>query len=178
MASKFGLVYCFLVLNLVSQNNDIYVKKGTIRATATIAPSKIFSKDLSPFYLHGNLEYYTENKVSIYGDAYYFLGDMSKDKSVFNFHHSVFFGANYHFLNNNNDFFVGFHPGVSLSEMKYYDNKTSVNPLLSIVTGYNFYVGRFFHFFILTRGVYGACITPVPLNIPDIRISAGLGFNI
>ncbi|MCX7728891.1 MAG: hypothetical protein N2203_05405 [Bacteroidia bacterium] len=145
---------------------------------ATISPSKLFSKNFSPFYLHGNLEYYCDHKISVYGDGYYFLGDMSKDNTVFNFNHSVFFGANYHFLNHNNDFFIGFHPGVSLIQIKSLSDKVSVNPLFSIGIGYNFFVSSFFHFFVMLKSTYGETIIPTPLNVSDVRLSAGLGFNI
>lgn len=160
-----------------SQNDSLFVKKGTIKAMATLSPSKIFSKNLSPFYLHVNLEYYLENKISVSSDAYYFLGDMSKGKTIFNFHHSVFFGANYHFINGNNDVYLGLHPGISITELKYYSQYVSINPLISITAGYNFYLNKFFHFFIQIRSVYGEN-TYIPMRLVDIRISAGLGFNL
>ncbi len=179
MVSKISIAVfiCISCIICAQVNDEIFVRKGTIKAMATIAPSKIFSKQNSPFYLHGNLEYYVDEKVSVSGDGFYFLGDMS-DNHIFQYHHQLFFGANYHLINHNNALYIGLQPGVSITEIKSFSNKIAVNPLASINLGYNFYVNKFFYFFIQIKSMYGENIMLVPLNISDIRMSAGLGFHL
>jgi hypothetical protein len=178
MVNKVLLLFLMLHFSLYSQGESAFVKKGTIKAIATLSLSKIFSNNLSPFYLHGNLEYYLDEKISVSGEGYYFLGDLSREKSVFNLHHSLFFGTNFHFIKNNNDFYIGFQPGIVVSELKMFTSKTFVNPLISVNVGYNFYVNRYFNFFILVKNTYGENILIIPFNISDVRFSAGLGFHI
>lgn len=180
------VLVCFLMLfiwfnvKVSSQNNQeiIFVKKGTVRAMATLSPSKLFAKNFSPFYVHGNLEYYCEDKVSVSGEGYYYLGDLNKEQNIFQFHHQLFFGGSYHFLNNNSDLYIGLQPGISITQINNTSDRIIFNPLYSVVAGYDFFMSRFFHFFIQIRTVYGENILYVPLNLSDIRISAGLGFHI
>jgi len=178
MVNKVLLLFLMLHFSLYSQDENAFVNKGTIKAMATLSPSKIFSKNISPFYLHGNLEFYLDKKISVSGDGYYFLGDLSNEKSTFNFHHSLFFGTNFHFIKNNNDFYIGFQPGIDISEINSFSSKTLVNPLISVNVGYKLFVSRYFNFFILMKNTYGENILIIPFNISDIRFSAGLGFHI
>ncbi len=57
-------------------------------------------------------------------------------------------------------------------------NKISFNPLISLSFGYNFFINKYFYFFIQNTWVYGENILYYPVNISDVRISAGLGFHI
>lgn len=179
MVNKIFIAFfiCISWKTFAQTNDDSFVGKGTIKAMATISPSKIFAQDLSPFYLHGNLEYYVDEKMSISGDGFCFLGDMP-DKKFFQYHHQLFFGAHYHFIHRNNDLYIGLQPGISFTEIKGFSGKIAYNPLASINLGYNFFVNKFFYFFIQIKNMYGENIMLVPLNISDIRMSAGLGFHL
>lgn len=169
------------VLSTLVFSQDI-VKPGLIRAQLTISPSYNISENQSYFYIHGNAETYLDKKLSIAGEGYYYLGNLSSENSSFDFNHSLFFGASYHFLKNNNDLYVGIQSGISITKLNDQENNllntnTGVNPLLSPVLGYNLYIHKIFHFFIQTRFVFGQHNHDRNKNLSEIRFSAGLGFN-
>jgi hypothetical protein len=185
MAKKIKRIIFFLLVFplYVDSQQEIYVKKNMLKATATLCPSKMFAKNFSPFYLHGFAEYFAEDNVSVAGEGFYYLGDFSNKKSIIEYHHSIFFGTNYHILNKNHDLFMGMEPGISLTKLKpapggKTDGKPFVNPLFSMNVRYNYYVWKYFHFFIQTKIVAGENINYHPFNLSDIRFSAGLGFQL
>ncbi len=176
------LIILFLNAGIYSQQSPI-IRKGLMRAQATISPSYMFADKQSYFYLHGNLEGYVSDKVSVSGEGYYNLGNMSAGNTVLNFNHSLFFGASWHFTKKNNDLYIGLQPGIAftkVNETPTMFNKPRVgsDPLFSTLVGYNFYVNRFFHFFLQSRLVIGQHVYNVPVNLSELRFSAGLGFNI
>lgn len=167
---------------MIAQDSAI-VRKGLIRAQLTVSPSYMFSDKQSYFYLHGNLEGYLSSNISIAGEAYYSLGDLSAEKSAIDYNHSAFFGASYHFINKNNDLYIGLQPGLSFTQLNDTINSAAqtqlgVNPLFSPVVGYNFYVNKVFHFFIQSRLVVGQHNYDIHKDLTEFRFSAGLGFNI
>lgn len=181
------MLFIFLVLNAffiqIYGQDDTFIRKGLVKFTATIAPSKMLSHNISPFYIHGILEYYAENNVSIAGEGYYYLGSLSEKESILNYHHNLFLGCNYHWIHKNSDVYLGLEPGISMTEISVMQNlKTqkilSINPLIGVNIGYNFFVGKYVHFFVQNKWVYGEQILLSPLNLSDFRISAGLGFQI
>jgi hypothetical protein len=176
----FILLVGMLSTNVFSQ--DI-IKTGLIRAQLTISPSYNLSNKQSYFYLHGNAEVYLDKKISISGEGYYYLGNLSSNNSIFDYNHSCFFGASYHFLKNNNDLYIGIQPGISITKLNEQENNllstnTGINPVFSTVIGYNFYVHKIFHFFIQSRLVLGEHNHDMHKNLNEIRFSAGLGFNL
>lgn len=161
----------------------IFAKKGLLSAQATLSPSKMLSEDESQFYLHCNFEGFVSDKISISGEGYYHLGNLSSDESAFKFNHNLFFGASKHFTKNNHDMYIGLQPGVSITKLNadviaFENTKTGVNPVFSTVAGYNFYVNKIFHFFIQTRYIAGEHNYDVHKNLSEFRFSAGLGFNL
>lgn len=174
----------FLMLQQPCNAEDaVIIRKGLLRAQATLAPAIMFSSKQSLFYLHGNLEGYFTPKISIAGEAYVSLGNTSVVKPTFAFNHNIFFGASYHLVKKNNDFYIGFQPGISISKLMETPeivNKPTVgvNPLASLVIGYNYYVHRYFHFFVQTRFIAGQHLYNEHKDLSEFRFSAGLGFNI
>ena len=172
-------VLCF---SLNAQEEENIIKKGLLRTQLTFSPSYLLPQNKTDFYLYGNLEYYLEDKVSLSGDAYYSFFDTNN--TIFDFNHNLFFGVNYHLINKkNHDFHIGFQPGIALTRLNAKENnlsnsKMGVNPVFSTVIGYNYYVHKFFHFFIHSRFVYGEHGIDLQKNISDFRLAAGLGLNI
>lgn len=159
------------------------IRKGLIRAQLTLSPSYAFAEKQSYFYLHGNLEAYLSDKLSVVGDSYSSLGAVSSNNTLFDFKHSGFFGTNFHFTKNTNDFYLGFQPGLSYAQLSPAENnltetKAGINPLLSAVVGYNFFINKFFHFFIQTRIITGQHNYDVNKDLTEFYFSAGLGFNV
>lgn len=172
----------FAIGNNKAQDSPI-IRKGLLRVQGTISTSKMFSANRSNFYLHGNLEGYVSSKVSFAGEVYYGLGDISVSTSIFDYNHSLFFGASYHFTKKNNDLYLGLQPGVSFTKLNasqtpFNAAHAGIDPLFSSLIGYNFYVNNYFHFFLQSRLVLGQHNFDIHQDISEIRFSAGLGFNI
>jgi hypothetical protein len=176
------IISCLIIINGFAQENNT-IRKGLINGQLTLSTSSMFAEKQSYFYLHGSLEYFISNKISVSGEGYYYLGNLSNDSSIFNYNHSLFFGASKHFTKKNNDFYLGIQPGISISKLdantiQIAETHVAVNPLASIVTGYNFYINNYFHFFVQTRMIAGETNFDEHKNMVEIRFSAGLGFNL
>ncbi len=176
------LLILAVVSTAYSQNNDV-IRTGLLNGELTISTSSMFAEKQSYFYAHGNLEGFVSPKVSLVGEVYYYLGTTGMAESTFRYNHSLFFGASRHFTNGNSDFYLGLQPGISLTRLNEIPNNllqthSGVNPLFSTVAGYNFYVNRFFHFFVQTRLIAGEHNFDEHKNLSEIRLSAGLGFNL
>lgn len=164
-----------------SQEENL-IRKGLLRTQLTFSPTYLFAQNQTDFYLYGNLEFYIEDKVSLSGDAYYSFFETINNTLDFN--HNLFFGVNTHIINkNNHNFYVGFQPGIAITRLNAEENnlstsKTGANPVFSAVVGYNYYIHKFFHFFVHSRIVYGEHGYDIQKNISDFRMAAGLGLNI
>lgn len=176
----------FLASSLtINAQEETIIKKGLVRAQGTISPSKMLGFNESRFYLHGNIEGYASKKVSIVGESYFDLGSLTEGRNSFKYNHKVFFGANYHFTHNNNDVYVGIQPGVAITWLNIITvlpvevgAETGVNPIFSPVLGYNYFVNKFFHFFVQSRLILGQHNYDAHVNLAEFTFSAGLGFNI
>lgn len=143
---------------------------------------------VSNVYIHGDLEYYTSNKISIRGESYFFMNGLKGDR-IFAYNHSTFTGINYHFPTRNKiDPYIGFQPGLAMSQKaidteelgsESYRN-TIYSPLFSGLVGVNFYADKFFHVFANVRYVNGNLLSTYssPVSLNEIRVSFGLGFNL
>ncbi len=177
-----SIILCLFYLNAKTEEPPI-IRKGLLRAQVTITPAILFKSKQSIFYLHGNFEGYVSKKLSVAGEAYFSLGNASSATPVFKFNHNIFFGASYHVAKNNNDFYLGLQPGISITKLvpdpeDLKPRKTGVNPLISAVIGYNYYVHKYFHFFVQTRIIAGQHLYDIREDLSEFRFSAGLGFNI
>ncbi len=172
-----------LSLTAISQEKSV-IRAGLIKTTMTISPSKSLNSKNSYFYLHGLLEGYLNEKISVSSDGYFYQGMINDARSDFKYNHSLFFGFARHFTKNNLDFYILAQPGVMITKINpsfnfIWDNtKTAVNPAFSASLGINYYVGKYMHLFAQTRLVLAEHTTDYPKNISDLRFSAGLGFNI
>lgn len=186
MGKKLSLIIFLVVTNLFAQENSV-IRPGLIKTSMTISPSKLLSTSNSYFYLHGFLEGYLNEKISVAGEGYFYQGIINEARSDFKYNHALFFGFSRHFTKNNFDFYLGIQPGVMITKINppyfNYDNiwdntKIAVNPSVSALMGINYFVGKYVHFFIQSRLVLAEHQTDYPKNISDLRISAGLGFNL
>ena len=178
-----GLLFVFSTS--VSGQEETIIKPGLISGQATISPSKMLGFNESRFYLHGNLEAYLNDKVSLAGEIYFDLGSLTEGQNSFQFNHKLFFGASWHFTHNNNDLYIGIQPGVSATKLNLITTlpagagaTTGINPIFSSVLGYNYFVNKFFHFFVQSRITLGEHNYDAHTNLAEFNFSAGLGFNI
>ncbi|MCX8081611.1 MAG: hypothetical protein N3F09_10285 [Bacteroidia bacterium] len=177
----FLFIVCFYVF---AQEKDI-IRPGLLASRLTISPSYFFARNISLFYLHGNLEGWLRQGVSLSGEGYYFLGTSGTEKNFLQHHHGGYFGLLFHKVVKNNDFYIGFQPGISFTQWAkdtamntLLNPRLQVNPMISCVTGYNLYFYDYFHFFIQLRYRDGFHLSDRPLGLSEIIISAGLGMNL
>lgn len=179
------VVILFLILNcnvVFAQEKNV-IQKGLLSAQLSLSPSKMIGENESHFYLHGSFEGFISDKISISGEGFYYLGNLSSKESVFDYNHNLFFGASRHFTKNNHDIYIGLQPGVSITKLNpdvlgLETTKSGVNPVFSGVVGYNFYINNVFHFFVQTRYITGEHNYDIHKNLSELRFSAGLGFNL
>jgi hypothetical protein len=74
------IVLLFTQVRVYAQQTEI-IRPGLIRAQLTISPSYMFGDKHTYFYLHGNLEGFLNKKISVVGEAYYYLGDQTSNNS-------------------------------------------------------------------------------------------------
>ncbi len=181
MGKKLILCCCLTALVASAQENSV-VRAGLIKTTLTISPSKSLSSSNSYFYLHGILEGYLSDNVSVSGEGYFYQGLVKGKTSEFSYNHSLFFGLSRHFVKNNLDFHIGVQPGLNFTRLAASPELLSpglgVNPTASALIGLNYFAGKYIHFFIQSRLVLGEHQRDAARNISDLRFSAGLGFNI
>ncbi len=179
---SFFIAIFIFVQHMVNAQAEV-IRPVLIKAMATISPSKMFGYNESYFYLHGNLEGYLNEKVSVAGEGYLFLGEQTKAAHGFDQLHNLFFGFNYHFVKGDGDLHIGVQPGVAMAKLGMDSLKVpaphfGTSPVFSTVLGYNYFVGKYFNFFLQFRYIAGEHNYDKHKSLSEIRFSAGLGFNI
>jgi hypothetical protein len=175
---------CLFLSFTSSAQDENFLRPGLIRSYLTITPSAMLGTPLNHIYLHGNLEYYINEKYSFSGDSYVYAGQQRPDVQRFDYVHSSFFGMNRHFTKGNHDFYIGFYPGFGVSRLSSaninlpVERNEEISPLLGFGAGYNFYFYKFFHFFAHNRIVLGSNLQDEPVSLNETRFSVGLGFNL
>ena len=189
-----ALLIAFISLPVLAQKDSArYVHKHLLRAQATISPGMLLESKARNIYIHGNLEYYADETISLRGDGYYFVSSFG-NTNHFLMHHSLFSGASYHIKTKNHfDPYIGIQPGISITQAFYntcpdgamcfapprLQDSYSFNPLISGVIGFNYYAQQVFHIFGEARYVHGTHLSELgPLSLDEVRLSFGLGFNI
>lgn len=165
---------------LVAQDQEL-IRGGLLRGMATISPGLVMGRPERPFYLHGELAFYPERMISILGDAYYYLGEMGLGSRLFSYRHQLFFGAAYHWNGQRGDVYIGFQPGVSLNGLYQAGGegiRVFVNPTVAAIWGYNYFIARYFHFFVQLRLSWSENISLRPWWGLEGRLSTGLGLQI
>ncbi len=201
MVRKIALLFSFLFISgLYAQDStNKFRYQSVLKGSATISPGYLLNTAQTNIYLNGDLEYFPEEHVSLRGESFVFVGAQQKP-TLLQQNSCLMFGALYHFHKNRLDYFIGLETGVSItkpndtydttfigrrgfvysiSSPETYDYK--ILPLISPVTGITFYVNNYFNFFLNARYVksrYYGYQYGKTLLLDEIRISAGLGFQI
>ena len=175
------LVHVPLVFQAQDESSSFY-RTGLISAQLTLSPSFMLQEKAGYFYLHGNLEGFVSDNISISGDGFLSMGSLTSDEQKLDYNHNLLFGGYYHFTNGRNDLYAGFQPGLAFSQIRTNElmlvSKPSVTPIISPVIGYNYFINDYFHFFAQARYIYGTHYYDEKINLAEIRLSAGLGFNL
>jgi hypothetical protein len=137
-------------------------------------------------YLHGNLEYYPNDKLSVRSDSYVFLNALSSFVELQN--HSNFTGISYHFTTKKQfDPYITFQPGIAYVKVApvvaisliAFPEISGWVPLYSSAIGFNYYAKKYFHLFMEARYVRGELPAyPVAISLNELKLSFGLGFNL
>ena len=179
------LIICMCCIdNLNAQGLE--TREHLLSTTATISPG--FQKNNSDIniYLHGMVSFYPEPKVSIDGEAYWFLGGQNQTTLMAE-NSSLVFGMNYHFAKDGNvDPFVGIMPGLSLVSTNNYTiqqsfvTQYSIVPIVTLNAGFKFHMAKWCNAFVNLRYIKGTLVEHhfEALPLDEVRISFGLGFNI
>jgi hypothetical protein len=188
----FFFMICISCSCFAQQDTGRYVHKGLLRAQATLSDGAMLKAKRSNIYLHGNLEYYIDDRVSVRGDGYYFITELGDD-DIIKMNHASFAGLSYHFKTKNHiDPYLGFQPGLSVSQVIWDTcpegmlcaigstiDKPVASPLISGVAGFNYYSQKLFHFFIEARYQHGKHLSEMGvLPLDELKFSFGLGWNI
>jgi hypothetical protein len=167
----------------------IGMTEGLLKFTATIEPGFMFDPQLLTINLSGNLQYYLEDRFSVRGDLSYFFDTQQRDGDLLA-NHGLYFGGVYHFTKRPIMHpYLGFQPGIHLTQTQYevpsyvYPQPSfyKIVPVVSIIGGADFYVSKYFNFFVAGRAIFGEFRggkVPRPMNLAELRLSFGLGFHI
>lgn len=184
MVRYIAFLFAFIGLSAHAQDDGEgpYIHAGLIRAQATISVGALSDAEISPIYLHGNLEYYAEQNMSIRGDTYFYLNNLEKSDTI-GYYHSNFFGIGWHPAKKGYlDPYVGLQPGVGLLHREVEETGrefTKLSPLVSANIGVNYYAPKWFHLFLDARYVSGMITDHAArFSLNELRFSFGLGFNI
>ena len=142
------------------------------RTHLTLSPSVDVVSTHGQFYAHGSLEYYFEEGYSISGE---FLSSLLDVTAISN--KQVSAGATKHWVQKQNDWFIGFQPGVFVIDSEESVEGSRVLPQSSVVMGYNFFMHDYFHFFAHVRSTYRQVPAANNREQLDFSLSLGLGFN-
>ena len=184
------MVRLILILILASpillsgqEKNNSVVREGLLRAQGTFSFGKLLKLEEAGLYLHGNMEYYFDDKFSVRGDIFYHLKD--DELNWIDMNHQLYSGVSYHFpAERNFTGYIGLQPGIALTRLssniqtetliKPLDEPTALTFLYSSVIGFNYYAEDWFHLFVDARLVGGMHFNQ---DISEVRLSFGLGFN-
>ena len=160
---------------------DGFTHRGLLRAAGTFAFGSMPESSIYNAYLTGNIEYYADQKISVRGDAYYFLNSLSQN-SPLKKNDALYYGAFYHFPTHSHfDPTIGLEPGISYTQMIVdgTPDVATICPLASAVVGFNFFGEKWFHIQINVRYAIGEHLTAADeTNISEISFNFGLGFNL
>lgn len=186
MVRYMTLIAAFLIAMPSGFAQSDFEKKGVIQGSATFSVG-MMRENVTNLYLHGFLNYFPEEKISLRGDAYYFFNSISESKPL-ELNHQLFAGGFYHFKSASIDPYVGFQPGIaygSRADSVYNESFELVkpnnvfSPLTSLVAGFNYFGGKHFSLFVETRFVRGIMLSNAwPKYLDELRFSFGLAFQV
>jgi hypothetical protein len=158
-------------------------KDWKINAASSIAVGLQTEKTYS-FSLQGYAGF-LKNKIEMRGDIFFFLGQEG-DRPRFSMNHQMLTGAFWHFSEKSFQPYVGFQPGVAMTQSSEYgtlneatntiEYKITMNPIASGVLGFKLYAPRMFYMFAETRYVMGKHKSNTyPVHLDEWRTAFGLG---
>ncbi len=176
----FLLVLLFSIQNVNAQKE----RDWQVKTTLSFAPG-FLTENTKTIQLQGSLGF-LRDKIELRGDGFYFINSFG-DRPRFNMNHQLFSGAFYHFSDKNFQPYIGFQPGIALSQSSEYltydsekgdfESKISINPVASVSGGFELYAEKWFYLFFESRYIFGKHTSDThPIYLDEFRVSFGLGF--
>jgi hypothetical protein len=193
----FFIMLLFPLLGICQEAPDKrFVHEGILCGDISIAPGMLLNQNISTISIPATLEYYWDDHVSLKNDIYFHVSSgLTNDSLRLIANHQLFVGIAYHFTTKGNfDPYVGFQPGIAYSQVKNeskipFSDQTpygrieyspSLNPVLGLSVGFNYYFFRYFHLFVEARYVHGTHLYNAPGAFPldELKCQFGLGWNL
>lgn len=179
------ILFLGLSLSISAQEKEKDLKTWQLKASASFAPG-FLTENTKTIQLQGTLGF-IRDKIELRGDAFYFLNSFG-DRPRFTMNHQLFAGAFYRFSEKQFQPYIGFQPGIAMSqssefgslnfesqELKY---KISYNPVGSVAAGFDFFGEKWFYLFTEARYIFGKHKSDTyPVYLDEFRLSFGLGFT-
>ena len=181
MVMKFNFLFVLMMSFCSIGQEEQYIRPGTIKASATIAPSLMLNRSVQNIYINGFLSYQLDKNLSLRGESFFLINNAASKATdvVMNGAMHTYFGAFYHETNGNWDNYLGFQPGLSLIQTVY-QSGLSACPSFAFKMGTAFYVWKYFHFF-AELSYTNTTLRSFPsgrYRADELILSAGLGFQI
>lgn len=188
------LLFLLFPVTLFAQENESsgrFVHKGLFCFRGSISYGKLFKLDANNTFLVGNLEYFPDDHISLRSDVYFFTGHFNGN-APFNFDHSLFSGALYHFKTNNHfDPYLGMEVGINYAQATnpafgqpipsfapVTPPSKTFTPLFSPIIGFNYFGNNWFHIAVCARYIGGNFADNYnAVSLSEFRFTFGLGFN-
>lgn len=167
---------------LVAQTD--YIRPGLLKTTATISPSLMLNHDVQNIYLSGFFEVYTDKRISLRGDAMWYVdGERSSGDLIFDRGLRLFYGAFTHINKSNWDVHFGLQPGLTIVQphVSLNPNRTlQAAPSVAVHLGTTYYVWKIFHFYFDVSYVKSTLrgLNVGSMATDELLFSAGLGLHI
>jgi hypothetical protein len=173
----------FLILFISVQTFGQSDRDWKIKSALSFAPGILTEKTYT-LQLQGYLGF-LKDKIEWRGEAFYFLNSFG-DRPRFSMNHQIYTGAFYHFTESSFQPYVGFQPGIAISQSSEYgalnsdtqtlEYKVAANPVGSVAGGFDFFGEKLFFLFIETRYIFGKHKADTyPVFLDEWRFSFGLG---
>lgn len=146
----------------------------------------LLTENTQSIQLHGYLGY-LKDKIHIRGDVFYLLNQIG-DRPRFTMNHQLYFGAFYHFSDKKLHPYIGFQPGIALTQSSEYPSldeasgellyRKAINPVGSPALGFQYYGEKLFFLFFESRYIFGKHkVDTYPVFLDELRFSFGLGLT-
>lgn len=169
-----------LMFSFMAFGQEQYIRQGTLKASATIAPSMMLNRDANNIYLNGFIAYQLDEHFSLRGETFFYINNATSTNPIYAGAIHTYFGAFYHKGKRNWDNYLGFQPGVSVVKTAFKNN--AVLPTFALKIGTAYYVWKYFHFFTdltyTNSSIRGIALDYGSIKTDELIISAGLGFQI
>jgi len=184
-------ILCFALLlgmntfySQISDDDEIYFRKGLVRASATISPGRMLANKSNSIYISGFLEYLMVNNFTFRGDVFQYVDGKYTHNSIVEpkFMNRLCFGSAKYFGSGNWQNYFAAQAGLTTVKYPFssIENRWGFLPTVSFKLGTSFYVWKYFHFFAdvtyFGSRLRGTATGNVGFN--DLVFSGGLGFQI